>query len=474
MKHIKQIFLMLFALITVASCSEFDDLNVDPNSATQVSPSALLSRAQYSLFNRVHGTNLNADLGMLMVQYWAQNEYTEDSRYAFETTFFNTSWEVFYTEVLKELQISKAIIENEDISDAIKANQKGIVDVMSVYAYMVLTDGFGDIPYTQALNDEHPLPAYDSQETVYNGMLSTLSAAASAFSESAPSFASGDLIYNGDVRKWRKFTNSLILRLAMRIVDVDQTTAAQYITTASSNLIASNADDALFVFDSAPDRSNPLWQNVVQSSRDDYCVSTFLVDALNSRNDPRLAKFAKESAVGGIVGMPYGLTDNEATLLKPTTSRPNDNVRAATSPSVILSHAEVKFLLAEAYQRGILSGNAADAYNDGIEASMNYWGISDSAAISAYVAAQTYDAANWKQSIGWQKWIALYMSGYEAWAEWRRLDHPQLPVPAAAETATIPTRLPYPNSEISNNSTQLNAVSTSPEIFTTKLWWDRF
>lgn len=473
MKYIKQIFLMLFALISIASCSDFGDLNVDPNSATQVSPSTLLSRAQYSLFNRIHGINLNADLGMLMVQYWAQNEYTEDSRYGFETTFFNTSWEILYTEVLTELETSRKLIELEDISDAIKANQKGIVDVMKVYTFMILTDGFGAVPYSQAINTEYSLPAYDSQETIYNGMLSTLSSASSSFSESSPSFSSGELIYNGDIAKWKKFTNSLILRLAMRIADADQATAAQYISAASTNLISSNDDDALFVFDSAPDRSNPLWQNVVQNSRDDYCVSEYLVNTLKNKNDPRLAKFAKESAGGGIVGMPYGLSDNDATLLKPTTSRPNDNVRAATSPSSIISNAEVKFLLAEAYQRGFITGNANEAYADAIEASMNYWGITDESAIDAYTSAQAYDATNWKQSIGEQKWIALYMNGYEAWAEWRRLDYPLLAVPSAALTASIPTKLPYPNSEVSNNSTELGKVTSSPEAITTKLWWDK-
>ena len=170
--------------------------------------------------------------------------------------------------------------------------------------------------------------------------------------------------------------------------------------------------------------------------------------------------------------MPYGLSDNDATLLKKTTSRPSDNVRKATSPSIILSYAEVQFLLAEAYQRNILSVNAEEAYKKGIKASLNYWGIKDTAKVEAYIESQPYNASNWKKSIGYQKWVSLYMNGLEAWAEWRRLDQPELKVPKDALLDQIPTKLPYPISEISNNSKQLNKVTSSPTKITDKVWWD--
>lgn len=196
------------------------------------------------------------------------------------------------------------------------------------------------------------------------------------------------------------------------------------------------------------------------------------MESLRSRNDPRLEQFAKKSSSGGIVGIPYGLSDNDATLLKPTTSRPNDRVRSATSPHPILTLAEVQFLKAEAYQRGIVSGSASEAYNSGIEASMSYWNITDESIVSTYIENNAYDASNWKSSIGWQKWIAFYTNGLEAWAEWRRLDYPELYVPKAAVENSIPTKLPYPNSEISNNSTELNKVSSDPTNITEKMWWD--
>ena len=245
-----------------------------------------------------------------------------------------------------------------------------------------------------------------------------------------------------------------------------------YITAASTDLISSLSEEAIFNFDSTADRANPLWRDVVLNSRDDFCVSELLVTTLTGKSDPRLDKFSKETTTGSIIGMPYGLTDNEATLLKPTTSRPDDSLRENTSPSVIFSLAEVQFLLAEAYERGILTGSAESAYANAIKASMNYWGITDDTAINSYISSQPYSSANWKESIGMQKWIALYMNGYEAWAEWRRLDYPQLVVPSAAVISSIPTKLPYPRSEVSNNSASLEKVSTTPGSIVKKLWWD--
>ncbi|MFK7806420.1 MAG: SusD/RagB family nutrient-binding outer membrane lipoprotein, partial [Saprospiraceae bacterium] len=204
-------------------------------------------------------------------------------------------------------------------------------------------------------------------------------------------------------------------------------------------------------------------------NRDDFCVTTKLVEILNDFGDPRLAAYAAPNPSGEIVGMPSGLTDNEATELKPTCSRPSATVRTATAPAILMDYAEVSFLIAEAAERGIISGDAAAAYAAGISASMNYWGISDATAIDAYVAANPYDAANWKESIGTQKWLAFYMNGPQAWAEWRRLDFPVLDVPVAAIEDNIPVRLPYALSETSTNS---SFSASNPNDIMTKMWWD--
>ena len=474
MRKLKFYSLILTSLLLFTQCNEdLTDLNIDPNNAVIVAPSTLLTTAQYNFYSNLQGTTINADWGLLMVQQWAQNEYTEDSRYNQDITFFNGTWSGMYANVLKELDAAKTLVANQDLSSDIIANKSGILDVMSVQAYAFLTDGFNDIPYTEAIAGID-LPTYDNQETVYKGILNTLEEAANGFSTASTSFTSGDIIYNGDVSKWLKLTNSLMLRYAMRIVDVDQATAQRYISLAANNLISSNDDNALFTFESSIARANPLFVNNSPQggNRDDYSVSEYLVNTLTNLGDPRLNEFANEASSGSIVGMPYGLSDNDATVLQPNTSRPSDKVRSATTPHVVMSYAEVQFLLAEAYQRGLLNGNASNAYNNGITASMNYWGINDNAAIGNYLATNAYNAASWKQSIGVQKWIALYMNGFEAWNEWRRLDYPQLSAPSEAIINTIPVRFPYPLSETQTNSAKLNAITSNPGDLTSKVWWD--
>ncbi|SFW41470.1 SusD/RagB family nutrient-binding outer membrane lipoprotein [Cellulophaga fucicola] len=472
MKKNKIFTLLLSATMFCACDNGLEELNIDPNNAVIVSPSTLLTTAEYTFYNSLAGTGINAGWGMLMTQQWSENEYTEDSRYNQTITAFDGTWSAMYASVLKELDSAKDLVDLQDVSDEIKTNKKNILDVMSSQVFTFLSDGFGAVPYTEAINSDFNLPTYDSQETIYLGVLESLEQASNTFNTGSPSFNSGDVVYGGNVENWIKLTNSLMLKYAIRLSDIDLATATKYATIASANLISSNAENALFTFDSAPDRSNPLWRNVNINNRDDYAVSEYLVTTLTDLGDPRLDVYAKPASAGSIVGMPYGLSDNDATILKPTTSRPSDLVRSATSSHLIMSYSEVQFLLAEAYQRGILTGDAETAYNNAVTASMNYWGIDDAAAISDYLTNNAYDTANWKESIGIQKWVSLYVKGFEAWNEWRRLDYPQLSAPAAAFINTIPVRMPYPLSETTSNSASLNAVSSNPADMTEKVWWD--
>ncbi len=477
MKNILKYKFILLAGILIfpfTSCDDVTELNIDPNNPVDVPASNLLTQAEYSLNNLLWSRGYNAEWTMLLVQHWAQNEYAEESRYTVDGNDFNGEWTTMYASVLNELKIAgEMIAADEGLAAGRKANQLAIIDILKTHAYHNLADGYGDIPFSQALNSvEFPLPAYDRQQDVYNGLFTMLESAVNALDASQGSFDAGDIIYNGDVALWKKLGNSLLMRMAMRVVDVDNATASKYLNQAAAGAFTSNADNALFVFSDNPDLANPLYRDNVIGNRDDFAVTDVLVDNLKSMGDPRLEKFANPTLTGDIIGMPYGLTDGEAFSLKSTTSRPSDLVRAAQAPAIIMDYAEVQFILAEAYQRGILNGDAAAAYAEGVKASMNYWGIDDDAAIQDYVTANPYNTDNWKESLGWQKWIAFYMNGPQAWAEWRRLDYPQLAVPAAATNAVIPVRLPYPIDEQTRNNGSLSAVTSNPNDLNTKLFWD--
>ncbi|MGK0137887.1 MAG: hypothetical protein ACI9DJ_001341 [Algoriphagus sp.] len=462
-----------FMGVFLPSCEEVTDINVDPNNPVFVPAQNLLTQAEYTLYNRLHSRALNAEWGMLMVQQWSQNEYAEDSRYVVDANTFDASWSSLYSNVLNELKVAKSLIDaDENIPAPIKANQLAIVDILSADAFHTATDLWGDIPYTEALSPEFPNPSYDSQSAVYTSILVKLDAAVAALNVSSPSFATGDIIYGGDVASWKKAGASLLMRAAMRVSDVDQALASQYILKAAGyGVITSNSENALFEFDAGdPTLSNPLWIDNVINNRDDFAVSDVLVSTLVAAGDPRLPVFSSLNAEGIIRGLPYGLTDAESFALKSVTSRPSAMVRSAGMPHVIIDAAEVAFMTAEAIERGIIPGDAAAAYAAGVTSSMEYWGITDG--VAGYLENNAYDAANWKKSIGTQKWIAFYMNGLQAWSEWRRLDFPVLDVPADAVISSIPVRLPYPISEDTNNGSALDAATQDINNITTKLWWD--
>lgn len=465
----------IFLLGGTACSDELVELNVDPNNPVEVPASNLVTQAQYRYSDLMMGRGLNAEWTMLMVQHWAQNEYAEDSRYTVDGNDFNFAWIDMYAGMLNELNAAKEIInETEAILPDVRTNQLAIIEIMMVNTFHALVDTYGDVPYTQALNSiDFPLPEYDTQENIYMDLLARMEAAVNSMVDAEDSFGSADLIYGGNVSQWKKLGNSLMLRMAMRVADVAESTASNYASTAiNGGLLNSNADNALFVFSENPELSNPLYIDNEINNRDDFAVTDVLVDNLKAMGDPRIDVFADTTNTGDIVGMPYGLTDGEAFALKSTTSRPSDLVRSPTFPYVIMDYAEVAFLMAEAIQRGFTSGDAAAMYAEGVTASMNYWGIEDQAAIDDYVAANPYNADNWKESLGWQKWIAFYMNGPQAWAEWRRLDYPELEVPAAATNPVIPVRLPYPISEQTRNNSSLQKVTSNPNDLSTPLWWD--
>jgi len=471
MKNLKNNSWFLAVLIVcfgITSCGDVTELNVDPNSPTDVPASNLLTQAQYSMYNLLASRGLNAEWGMLMVQQWSQNEYAEESRYLVDANSFDGTWSTVYASIINELSVAKAkITADENVPAGRKANQLAIIDIIMSDAYHLATDSWGAIPYSEAINPEFPNPSYDSQEAVYSGILSTMDAALGSMDVNSGSFDSGDVIFGGNVASWKKLGASLLMRMAMRVSDVDAGMASTYVGKAAAyGLIESNMDNGMFVFDSDPSLSNPLWIDNVTNGRDDFAVSDVLVNTLEGMGDPRLTVFAAVNNDGEYRGMPFGLTDSEATALKSFTSRPAAGVRGAQAPHVIMDHAEVAFLYAEAIERGILTGSASDWYEAGITSSMEYWGFADA---SGYIDANGYGTGTWKEVIGLQKWIAFYMNGVQAWAEWRRLDVPVLAIPEAANNDVIPVRLPYPLSETSNNSSFNYA---NPNDLSTKMWWD--
>jgi hypothetical protein len=473
---IKSIYLILSGvlLLSAVSCKKaLDESNVNPNASENAQPDYLLTAAIKSTSDTYWGTTNNMNSSLLFVQHWSKIQYTDPDRYIFANTDFQELWSTSYSRGIVNLnQIIK-------LADAqANPNYKGVALVLRSWVFTLLTDAYGDVPYSQAGDiDQYLLPKYDKQRDVYIGVLADLATAQASLSTSGKAIA-GDVIYANSIASWKKFTNSLRLRIALRIADREPELARQVIAAIQaegSGYISSNQENAQLVYKASPNQ-NPI--SNLFDTRDDYRISKTIVDQLASTNDPRLPVFASKAAATQLyTGVPNGLLTGDAAALGLTrTSKPGAYFTAPAAPAVIMSYAEVLFDRAEAGARGFTAENAATLYGQAIDASFAQYGISATeAATYKALPSVTYDAANYKKSIGNQKWIALFGQGLEAFAEWRRLDYPLLsPAVAGSLNGKIPVRFIYPGTEQSLNPDNYKAAvaNQGADLLTTKLWFD--
>ncbi|MBB6126001.1 SusD/RagB family nutrient-binding outer membrane lipoprotein [Mucilaginibacter lappiensis] len=463
-------------LLSLASCKkELVKVNVNPNATQNPQPDYLLTGVIKNMADTYWGVEDNMGSSLLFVQNWSKIQYTDPDRYIFTNASFQGLWTTAYTKgVINLNQIIK-------LADAqANPNYKGVALVLRSWVFTLLTDQYGDVPYKQSINiDQYLTPAYDAQRDVYFALLDDLKAAQSSLDPSGKAIL-GDAIYSGNIASWKKFANSLRLRIALRIADREPDKAKQVladIQAEGSGYISSNSEIAQLVYVDSPNQ-NPI--SNLFDTRDDYRISKTIVDQLFALNDPRLPVYAtptQDATPQTYVGVPNGLLVGDASSLGLTkTSKPGAYFRAPHAPAVIISYAEVLFDQAEAVARGFIAGNAADFYNQAVTASLQQYGIGNTA-ISTYInsAAVKYDASNYKKSIGNQKWIALFGQGLEAFAEWRRLDYPQLqPAVAGTLNGKIPVRFIYPGTEQSLNGASYKAAvaNQGADVLTTKLWFD--
>jgi hypothetical protein len=249
----------------------------------------------------------------------------------------------------------------------------------------------------------------------------------------------------------------------------------------ASGVFESNDDNASIKYLTSQPSTNPLYVDVIVSNRIDFSSSNILVDELLELDDPRINAFFEHAVSSGdFVGRPFGQNAAAANGMNPNdVSQLSEKILSPDFPGMLLDLAEVNFILAEAAQRGAtLPMTAAEYYDEGIRASMEYWDVATPGEIDAYIAAHPYDAANYKQSIGVQKWIALYMQGFQGWIEYRRLDFTGVlgfPVNGPLVNINeIPLRRPYPPDEQTlNKANYTNAVQgMGADDLVTRVWWD--
>jgi hypothetical protein len=479
----KKIFVILLVFVMFASCKKLEDLNKNTKDPSVVSGESLFTGAQKRLFDQMVNSNVNYNVWRLVDQYWSETTYLNETNYDFTNRSIpDNHWDVLYIRVLKNLDEAKKVISSttyvNDASPATKQNKLAIVDVMAVYAWSILVETFGDVPYSEALNINNVLPKYDDGLTIYKDLISRINTDIASLNTdpSAGSFDIADNMYQGDVTSWIKFANSLKLRMGMVLADVDPAFSKTTVESVDfSNLISSNDDNAKIIYLASAPNTNPVWEDQVATSRHDFLPANTLVDTMNNWNDPRRAFYFDTTSSGTYVGAPYGHKVNNQSLYSPIAAK----IMQPTFPGTIFECSEVEFLLAEAIERGYtVSGTAASHYNAAVTASIEYWG---GTALNAatYLAqpniAYTTAPGTYKQKIGLQQWIAYYSRGLEEWTEQRRLDYPVL-IPGYHALSDFPVRFTYPIEEQTLNGANYAAAAShiGGDALTTKLFWDKY
>ncbi|MGH7662992.1 MAG: SusD/RagB family nutrient-binding outer membrane lipoprotein [Gemmatimonadaceae bacterium] len=485
------------ALAAGACDSGLTDINDNPNAPVDVDPEFIFPQGVVASVSLVRGAGFDLTMTSLWTQHIAKIQYIDEDWYEIRPQTINAWWSAFYSGPLQDFTqvIRQASGGGDEAGTAPQPLIAGPAIVMKQWTFGAMTDIWGDIPYSEANQGDMPeadyTPAYDTQQEIYSGMLAALTDASTLMSTgSGIEYGGADPIYGGDPAAWQTFANSLRLRYAIRLADVDPTRAQSEITAALAapgGVFENNADNATLVFPGDGTNDNPWYTNF--RSREDHRVSETLIDTLIGLDDPRLAVYAQpftdadEPDYRGTRyrGIPNGLSNTVATSVYGLagTSRPGAIfIEDPAAPLHLMTYAEVEFILAEAAERGWISGSAAEHYEAGIRASMNMpnYGIS-SGEIDAYIVqpeiAYTAGSARLDQ-IAFQKWLALYGQGAEAFAEYRRTNVPVLEPGPEAILDEVASRLFYPSTEQSFNAENLQAAITSigGDELTTHVWWD--
>jgi hypothetical protein len=487
--NLKLICMALGLLLLNACDKDFEDINVNVNDPNTVTPNLLLPSIIRSTVNEVMGTSWG--IGNIVIQQTAKIQFVNEDRYQWGE--INGIWNTMYSN-MRDVQNVYTIAER-----AGQSNYMGIALVMKSWMISLVTDAYGDVPYTEATQGKNKVyfPAYDTQETIYNGMLADL-LRANELLGSSPETVQGDILYGGDLTKWKKLANSLRLRYLMRISgkrNVGADMQAILNDAAATPIFESNEDNAALLYLPTVPNQFPLYTSRI-GSVNEFRLSKTMADKLKEYNDPRIRVFARPTPASTgtanpeYVGVPNGLDDNAALQYNGGANfmsrigtayyidgfgTPTDNDREIAR-GIIMTYAELQFILAEAAQKGLITGGTAQKYyENGIGASFDFFKVELPAGYLMQPGV-ALNPATALQQIGTQKWIALFYSGLEAWFDWRRTGYPALtPGPANVNGNRIPVRFIYPGSEFSLNKENVEAAVArqGANDINTRVWWDQ-
>lgn len=454
---------LLIALF-LGSCSNFDeDINTNPNVPSQASGMQLIAQAELYL----PGLS-SSPQGEFMSQYLAETQYVGTSLYPQQSTSFY-GW---YQGPLADLE---AVLTSDNLSatEGPIDNQLAVAKILKAYFYWNITDRWGDVPYSEALQgQENFTPVYDSQQSIYTDLFAELKEASNMI---VSGDLSNDIIYDGDVNKWKKLSNTIRMLMALRLSEVDAATAkAEFVSAVNDGVFTSNDDNLFFQHLAEANNQNYWYGQIVNQNREWWALTESLVAEMKPVNDPRLPVYGNPARNSGeYVGLPFGEEENigteEYSLL-------GDDIHAQDAPVYLVTYAQVLFAMAEASELGWIGNDTQSLYESAIENSILQWtGSTDAVADFMMESGIAFDDSMAIEQIATQRWVHLFMFGYEAWAEWRRTGFPDIMV--SPNGAEVPNRLSYPDNEAFNNEVNYNdAIQTQfggENTIYGELWWDK-
>ncbi|WP_170114005.1 SusD/RagB family nutrient-binding outer membrane lipoprotein [Pontibacter mucosus] len=482
--------LVLAQSFTACETVDFGDTNENVNGPKEVYPAGLLAGA-IETFSTMTGRDPFLK-PTLYVQYQSQVTYTDEMLYA-ETP---SSWNTYYARILPALNqvISYNMDEDNQLDPNLLAqgdpmNQAGVAMIYRAIVLKRLTDTWGDVPFSEAVQGLKNLtPAYDKQEDIYRQLIDDLKAGRDMLDESA-SGPKGDLIYGGDVAKWKKLANSVLLQASLQLSEVSSSkiNPAEEFRAALADpagVIEDVSDEAWYKFDAIAEYQNPFNPN----RKADYFLSAEFVDAFQGDGgeynptssktyDARIEVYSKNPALEGV---PYGFNDASGSgknQVSPT------HFWSATAPLPLMTASYTYLNRAEAAERGWTEEVAVEMLTKGIKLSFESLDTRKEVDIAedanVYTAARLADAlrVGMLQVIGEEKWKTLFPQGFDAWAEWRRTGYPNLkPATHYLNDGGIVRRYLYPIDERTLNATSFNAGITglkpATDKNTSRVWWD--
>jgi len=508
MKKLSIVFSVLLCLFVVSCNSiDFGNVNKDDDAVTSPSTEGLMSGAMNQFFTMA-GRNGQTKPN-LYVQYQTQRNYTQEQLYSASPA----SWQGYYVGLLSNFKKIVDINSADEVSNATRSygapvNQIGVSEIMAAFVWKRLTDIYGPVPYKDALGKGDTItPSYTDQETIYKDLVDRVKKARDKLDDSKMG-PTGDVIYSGDVTKWKKFANSLILSLTMQLTN-KYPSASGYAATEfkaalnnSAGVIQDVGDEAWYDYQNISGANNPF----SRLRGADYQMSLPFTTALkgqangqfitysNDSYDNRLKVLAEDDSLDGA---PYGreslTASNTPSGLTDTYTSISSGIRAPDAPLPYMTAGYTYLNRAEAAQRGWTNENAQNMLRNGIMASYasvdDHWDDGDPSSGklqsdgSNFAADRILDATNGNaaggmlQVIDEEKWVAVFPIGFQAWSEFRRTGYPGLiPAVDAVNNGEIPTRYLYPNTETGVNGDNydqaLKMLSPSTDTNTSKFWWE--